>query len=149
MNINEKSILEAEVSRLRAEVQSHRAARLHNEHVAFCDGLSGVWPAWREAAIANLDHLAALPVAVEFGEGEDKAPLLDAFKALLSSLPPPVEFGEYATHDRAATGTGASVPFGAPAGFEVDPATLATHEKAVRYQKANGGSYTDAIGAVT
>lgn len=147
MDVNEKSSLEAEVSRLRAEVQGNRAARLHNEHVAFCDGLVGIRSGWREAVIANLDHLAALPVAVEFGEGDDKALLLDAFKAMLSSLPPPVMFGEFATNDRAATGA-ALRSFTVPSGCDVDPAALATHEKAVRHQKANGGSYEDAIKAV-
>ena len=113
--------------------------------MAFCDGLAGIWPAWREAAIANLDHLAALPVGVEFGQGEDKAPLLDAFKAMLSSLPPHVEFGEFATGKRAATGAGASSAFAAPAGCVVDPVAMRVHEAAVRHQRANGGSYADSV----
>ena len=95
MSINEKSSLEVEVFRLRAEVQRHQSAQLHGEHVAFCEDLAAqakLLPAWRDAVIANLDHLAAQPVAVEFGEGENKAPLLEAFKAMLSALPPNVSW---------------------------------------------------------
>lgn len=141
--------LQAENARLVAEMATLRAERIHDGHVAFCDGLVGVSAAWRDVAIANLDHLATQSVAVEFGEGEDKAPLLDGFKAMLSTLPSPVQFGEFATNERAVLGTGGSASFTVPTGCDVDPVALATHERARRHQKSNGGSYSDAVAAVT
>lgn len=148
MNTEQKPSLETENALLRAEVDRLKFQRVHAEHVAFCESLPGVWPAWRDAAIATLDHFALLPVPVEFGEGDSKAPLLDGFKGILAKFRPPVEFGEWATKERAALGNVAEAQFLAPAGCEVDPAAMEMHQKAVQYQKANGGTYEDAVRAV-
>ena len=146
----EKAALEAENLRLRNELAQHQAATAHAANVAFCEALTGVAPAWRAMTVATLDHLAAQPAVVEFGEGDAKAPLADQFKAFLQALRPVVEFGESATGDRAAGGTDAgTVAFAAPAGYAVDEATLAVHNKALAHQKANGCSYADAVKAVS
>lgn len=145
----EKAALEAENTRLRGQLATHQAAQLHAAHVAFCDGLPGVMPAWRDVAVATLDHLAAQPAVVEFGEGEARAPLADKFKAMLTALPAVVQFSETATGQRAAQGDIKPVEFAAPSGYDVEPMAMATHGKALAHQKANGGSYVDAVKAVS
>ncbi|MDD2809302.1 peptidase, partial [Rhodoferax sp.] len=98
----EKAALEAENQRLTAELAAAKAAAVHGAHVAFCDAQPGVLPAWRAVAVATLDHLAAQPEVVQFGEGAARAPLAEQFKAMLGSLPAVVQFGETATTGRAA-----------------------------------------------
>jgi len=92
----EKAALEAENTRLKSDLAANKAAQVHAAHVAFCDGQPGVLPAWRAVAVATLDHLAAQPAVVQFGEGDQKTPLADQFKAMLAALPPVVQFGETA-----------------------------------------------------
>lgn len=145
----EKTALEAENTRLRTELANHQAAQTHAANLAFCEGLPGVMPAWRALAVATLDHFAAQPAVVEFGEGDAKAPLADQLKAFLQSLPAVVQFEETATGARAAGGDTASVSFAAPAGYEVDEGTLAIHNKALAHQRAKGGAYADAVKAVS
>ena len=141
----QKAALEAENTRLRTELAAHKAAQLHAANAAFCEGLPGVLPAWRAVAVATLDHLDALPVPVEFGEGEQKAPLAAQLKAMFAALPPVVQFGEQATKARAADADDAPLAFAAPTGYTVDAAALARHHKALAHQKANGGTYMDAV----
>jgi hypothetical protein len=145
----EKAALEAENNRLRTELSANKASQMHAANVAFCDGLPGVMPAWRDVAVATLDHFAAQPAPVEFGEGDAKAPLADQFKAMLAALPAAVQFGETATGQRAALANAETVEFAAPAGYGVDAVAMVTHGKAVVHQKANGGSYVDAVKAVS
>jgi hypothetical protein len=140
-----KAALEAENTRLRTELAAHKAAQLHAANAAFCEGLPGVLPAWRAVAVATLDHLDALPEPVEFCEGEQKAPLAKQLKAMFAALPPVVTFGEQATKARAAAAADAPLAFAAPTGYTVDAAALARHHKALAYQKANGGTYMDAV----
>lgn len=101
----QKAALEAENATLRATLAKNQAAQTHAANVAFCEGVAGIRPAWMATTVAALDHFAAQPTAVEFGEGEARAPLLDAFKTMLLALPPAVEFGEVATAARAAAGS--------------------------------------------
>ena len=107
----EKAALEAENTRLKNQVTQFEASqaqalaeKTHAAHVAFCEDLADkaqLLPAAQALAVATLDHLAATAAAVEFGEGESKAPLLDSFKAYLAAQPAQVAFGEYATNERA------------------------------------------------
>lgn len=145
----EKAALEAENTRLRSELAANKAAQLHAANAAFCEGLPGVLPAWRAVAVATLDHLDAQAAPVEFGEGEAKAPLVEQLKAMFAALPPVVQFGESATAARAAQGPDDTVAFAAPAGYQVDGDALATHAKAQQHQKAHGGTYLEAVKAVS
>lgn len=76
--------------------------------MAFAEGLltSGrLAPAHQGMAVAVLDFMGGQAEVLEFGEGDDKAPLADAFKAFLEGLPVAPEFSEeVATKERAATG---------------------------------------------
>ena len=153
----EKAALEAENARLaselaasRARIAANEAAKAHNDNLAFCEALitqGRMLPAWRDMAVATLDHFAAQPAVLEFGEGEAKAPLADAFKGMLTALPVQVEFGESATTGKAA-GEAASVSFAAPQGFVVDPVGMAMHQRAKAYQAANKVDYVAAVAAV-
>jgi hypothetical protein len=145
----EKAALEAENTRLRGELAANKAAQIHAANVAFCEGQAGVLPAWRAVAVATLDHLAAQPEVVQFGEGDAIAPLADQLKAMLAALPAAVQFGESATKARAATAGDTSASFAAPQGFTANPAALSQHARALAYQKAHGGSFKDAALAVS
>lgn len=140
MTEEEKAVLQAENARLaadlaasRAQIAAASAAQAHTSHLAFCEDLVSqgrLLPAWREMAVATLDHFATHPAVVEFGEGEAKAPLPDAFKAMLTALPVQVNFGESAT---AANAAGAADTVSYAEG--TDPARIA-QDKAIRAHMA-------------
>lgn len=98
--------LQAEVDRLKAELsarqtadQSAARAALHREHVAFAESLvsTGRWKPARAALIVSaLDALHA-DTPLEFGEGEERAPLLPELQAALQELPVQVSFADIAT----------------------------------------------------
>ncbi len=91
----------ARIAELETAAQTARMQGIHSAHVAFCDALPGLAPAFRSVAVATLDHLAGQPAVVEFCEGDARAPLMDQVKAMLTALPSVVPFGEHATSDRA------------------------------------------------
>ncbi|TXT37405.1 MAG: hypothetical protein FD135_3636 [Comamonadaceae bacterium] len=146
----EKAALEADNKRLTAELAEAKATQLHATHVAFCDGQPGLLPAWRAVAVATLDHLAAQPEVVQFGEGADRAPLTDQFKAMLAALPAPVQFGEVATRERAAQGdaTGSAIDDDAQFAEGSDPERLAQHKAIKAHMAANNCDYSTAAHAV-
>lgn len=144
----QKTALEAENTRLRNELATHQATHLHAAHVAFCDGLPGVMPAWRDVAVATLDYLAAQPAVVEFGEGEARAPLADKFKAMLTALPEAVQFGETATGQRAAGANGADADADDVEFSESDPDRLAQHKAIRAHMTEHKVSYQVAAAAV-
>jgi hypothetical protein len=104
----EKAALEAENAKLRAQLAASAHASAHAAHVSFAEGLSVAGrlpPAHTGMVVAVLDHLATQPAVVEFGEGDEKGPVADAFRTFLEALPVAPEFSEeVATKERAATG---------------------------------------------
>ncbi|MCV2359638.1 peptidase [Paucibacter sp. TC2R-5] len=156
----EKATLEAENTRLRQELANAATAaakaRLdaaHAEGVAFAEGLAAqkiLGSAEIEVVVSALDAIAAHAessgAVLQFGEGEAKAPLLPAFKALLSARPPLVEGGMRATNGRAAGGEQEGpVAFAAPPGAIVRPERGALLVKVQDYQRAHPG--TDFVAA--
>lgn len=83
-----------------AEAEKKRAADArHAEHAAFAEGLvkeGKLLPSSKDVAVATLDYMGGQETVVEFGEGDSKKPLLDAFKEFLQAQPKQVEFGEVA-----------------------------------------------------
>lgn len=159
----ERAAIQAENDRLKADLKrlqdSQRAARVgaaHTEHVAFCERLvaGARLPAAHQAvAVALLDDLANRAedagAAVEFGEGEQRAPLAPALRQLLEQMPVRVEFGEHATGERAAGDQVSTVEFAAPAGATVRPERLALHRKVQAYQATHPNTdYVAALAAV-
>ena len=138
VNPEEKAALEAENARLRAELARQRQNSVHQEHIAFCEGLvsQGFAPAWSEFTVATLDHFAAEPL--EFGEGDARKPMLDTFKNFLKSLPPAVPLGEQVTSGQAAQ----SVDFS-------DPESIAAAARAYQAQAEQAGCPVPYAYAVT
>lgn len=147
--------LEAENARLRAEqVEFAEAERnriraaLHASHLAFSEGLiqaGKLLPAQKDICVATIDLIAGQENVVEFGEGDARQPLADAFKAFLAALPKQVEFAEVAK--AGASGAG-SVEFAAPRGYSIDPEKMETHLKALDYAEQNKCDYVTAVKAV-
>jgi hypothetical protein len=133
-----------------AEAEKKRAADVrHADHLSFAEGLvqaGKLLPASKEVAVATMDFMAAQEEVVEFGEGDAKKPLIDAFKAFLQAQPKQVEFAEVAGAGGDAGGT---VSFAAPSGYDVDADRLALHGKALAYQAANKTTYEAALAAVS
>lgn len=117
MSPEEKSRIEAENASLKRQL-AERSARekqereeaRHNGNVEFAEELIGkqiLKPKHKDAVIALLDTVSA-PGAngkeVEFGEGDDAQPLAEVVKGFLADQPKVVEFSEFATKSRAASG---------------------------------------------
>lgn len=146
----EKAALEAENARLKQQIEAaarERAAARHAEHAAFAEALARegrLTPAQGALCVALLDFVAGQDAAVEFGEGEAKQPLAEAFKAFLRQLPKQIEFGEVSGAEDAA----GSVGFSAPHGFTVDPSGLDLLQRAQAYAGAHKIGIEQALAAV-
>ena len=156
VTLEEKAALEAENAQMRQQL-ADRAARdksamtaaKHAEHAAFAEALvqeGKLLPVNKDVTVATMDFMAAQDATVEFGEGDAKKPLLDAYKASLQANPKLVEFGEVSGAGGDASGT---VNFAAPSGYDVDADRLALHGKALAYQTANKTTYEAALAAVS
>lgn len=137
----ENAALLARLAALEAS-QARQAADLrHQVNASFAEGLVAAGtlaPRHRDAVVAVLDHLAAAPQPVQFGEGEGAVPLLDAFRAALSDSAPVVQFGEVATAGRAA-GVGAG---------QVSDAEIARRARKWKDEQAQAGgsvSFAEAV----
>jgi len=157
----QKAALEAENAQLKqqladgaarteSEKRAAAATARHAAHASFAEtqvAAGRLTPAQQGVAVAALDALADAPV--EFGEGDAKKPIAEAFKELLAALPVQVEFAEAATKARAGAGTAATAEFAAPVGYSVDGASAATHRKALAHQAQHKTDYLTAVKAVS
>lgn len=131
----------------RAE-NERRAESIRQENVAFAEALvsQARIPAAMAAQVAAIGAQLQQTPDVEFGEGDAKKPIHQAFRELLQALPPSVEFGEFATRQRAVDGEQEGGD--GPAFSEADPERLAQHKKALAYAKAHNVTYAQAAAAV-
>ncbi len=140
--------LEAENAALKAKQAERAASACHDENAAFAEALTKegkLLPAHKGVAVAMLDNLASQETQVEFGEGDAKKPLADAFKEFLKAQPKQVEFGEIVKPE----GDAGTIEFSAPGGFAVDAERLEIHQKALAYQAAHPSTtYQTAVNAV-
>lgn len=151
----EKAALEAENARLKLEIDAAKArdkasasSGRHATHVAFAEGLVGagkLLPANKYVAVATMDFMADQEQVIEFGEGDAKKPLLDAFKDFLTAQPKQVEFAEVGAAGDAA----GVVSFAAPQGYGVDASRLELHGKALAHQAQHKTTYEAALAAVS
>jgi hypothetical protein len=150
MTTTREQQLEEEVRALKSQLSAVGSESLHAENVAFCESLTNIPYFMRSIAIANMDALSAMPEPIQFseGDGSESRPLLDAFKLLLSKIPCPIQFGEYATKERAADvgDLPENVDF---AGMNVDQDGLLVLSKAKRYQEAHKVDFVTAVKAVS
>jgi len=150
----EKAALEAENARLKQQIEAaaarERAAAAtarHAEHASFAEALARegrLAPAQSALCVALLDFVAGQDSVVEFGEGEAKQPLAEAFRTFLRQLPKQVEFGEVSGAEGGAT----SVGFSAPPGFTVDPNGLDLLRRAQAHAVAHKVGIEQALAAV-
>ena len=106
----EKTALEAENKRLSTLVEQHQtkerndaAATRHTANLAFAEGLVSagrLLPKHAEALIAALDFAEAGDTPLEFGEGDQRAPVVDGLKAIFNDLPKQINFAEQASKER-------------------------------------------------
>lgn len=140
-------------SQLQATAESQAAAARTAENTAFAERLVSegrLLPAAASTIVATLDHLAGLALPIEFGEGDQKKPLVQALKEQLQAAPQVVEFGETATRTRAGAGEQAGATAGAEIEFgeNVDPARLKQHQAAKEYAAKHNVDYATAAAAV-
>lgn len=155
----------AEAERLRTEVaqlttrattaETNLAQRdaeaTHAANVAFCERLATdgrLIQAELPVVAALLDHVQAAD-GIEFGEGSDKKPLVDAMRSFLEGLPKRVGTGEQATRERVAGQQGEvedeiSLAYAESA----DPERMAQHKKVLAYAKEHKVTYATAARAV-
>jgi len=149
--------LETENTRLKneqaafSEAEKKRGADVrHAAHVVFAEAqvaAGKLLPAQLDVAVATLDFMSGQDQSIEFGEGDAKKPLADAFKAFIEANPVLVSFGEAAAAESAAQGH--TVEFSAPGGYTVDAERLELHHKALAYQSQNKTTYDAALTAVS
>ena len=102
----QKAALEAENAQLKKDLadatardKAAQATARHTAHASFAEGLvkeGKLLPVHASVAVATMDFMAAQTDVVEFGEGDEKKPLIDAFKTFLTSQPKVVDFKEHA-----------------------------------------------------
>lgn len=129
--------------------KKHKVDARHTEHIAFAEGLikaGKLLPAHKDVTVATLDNLAGQESVVEFGEGDAKKPLVDAYKAQLQASPKLVEFAEVgADKDK---GAAANAEVSAPHGYQADQSRMEIHSKALAYSEQHKVDYVTAVKAV-
>lgn len=127
---------------------SNKAQTIHAANVAFADALTQagkLLPVHKDALVATLNTLDAPAATVEFGEGDAKAPLSSALKAMFEAMPKKVDFSEHGANKD----TGKVVSFAAPHGHTVSQEGLELNSKANEYAKTHKVDYLTAVNAVS
>ena len=149
MTEDEIKALQAENTRLKAEATQRaeqeakaKQDKLHADNVSFAEKLVGdgrLAPKAKSVVGAILDAISAgdKPVA----EGDIRTPLATAFKTLLDSTEPVLNFSEHATKDRVNT----EIKTTSAEFAEADPERLALHQKALELSKKEDISYDAAV----
>lgn len=140
---------EEDLTKRLAAVVEREAEIAHTDHVTFAEALVNegrLLPVLKDKVVAIFD---ALPghASVAFSEGAEKITAGAALREVLQALPKVVSFGEANLGEDPAGGKTAAF---AADGKDVDTAGLATHNKALEYQRAHPGTtYIDAVKAVS
>lgn len=156
----ESAVTEEEAARLREENEALKAAAAKREeaailadNVAFAESMAAEAriPAVLKGEVAAIGAQLQATPDVEFGEGDNKKPLHEAFRGLIKALPQQVEFGEQATRDRAAAaaagnGGGESTPVEFAEG--ADPDRVQQDKRIRAYAKEHKVDYATAAHAV-
>nr|VFK14980.1 MAG: hypothetical protein BECKLPF1236B_GA0070989_10712 [Candidatus Kentron sp. LPFa] len=113
--IQEKEALKAENARLKREAETAEAERTaraqaarHEANAAFAEDLlkeGRLAPKYKEVLVSTLDALGEPDgegAPAQFGEGEDRRPLVKAVREMLADGKEVVQFGEAATRDKGA-----------------------------------------------
>lgn len=142
---SENARLKAELAAANSEKQAAAATRRHADHVAYAEQLitdGQLAPKHKSAVVAFLDFADGDSV-IEFGDGDEKQPLAQAFKGFLSGLPKVVDFGEHATKGK--SGKGGDIGSAEFAEKQTDPERLSLHVDATALAAEKGISYEQAV----
>lgn len=149
----EIAALQAENDRLKGQVKQHqeqtRKARLdgiHQNHVAFAEGLISegrLLPKHAPALIAALDFAESSDQPLEFGEGTERQPVATGLKAIFSDLPKQIDFAEKASKGRHGGGSvKADLEFSEK---NTDPDRLDLHQRATALAAEKNIPYESAV----
>lgn len=144
----QNAALQRDADELRRREAERTAAAVLADNTAFAEQLvrEARIPAGQAALVAAVGVQLQQAADVQFGEGDARVPVHQAFRSLLSALPPLAGTGEQATRERAAE-AGASAQ--ADAEFsEADPDRLALDGQIKAYAAKHGMSYAQAAAAV-
>lgn len=110
VNATEQAALVAENKRLQTALDSHldqqrkdQAEQRHGKNLAFAEGLveaGKLLPKHTAALIAALDFAEAGDAPLEFGEGNQRKPVIEGLKALFDDFPKQINFAEQASKER-------------------------------------------------
>ncbi|MGG2141454.1 peptidase [Symbiopectobacterium sp. RP] len=128
-------------ARRQADSQARQQA-VHHANAAFADDLvthGRLAPAARSVMVAMLNFADAGEEPVSYTEGSITQPLGEAFRSLLKSAAPLVDFSEVATKDRRSP-TVHTTEFA-----DADPVKLALHQKAQALATSENISYEAAV----
>lgn len=142
--LDENAQLKTRLAALEAAEKKAHATAVNNENAAFAEQLVGearLSPAHKSQVVAILDRLAGVSDSQDFGEGEQKQPLTQVMRDLLSAAAPVVSFGEHATKDKAG-GAGHS---GVAEFADADPERLSLHMRADELAASKGITYEQAV----
>lgn len=143
------AVREADLATREASIAAREEKATRDEAAAFAESLvtdGKLLPASKDQVVSIL---TALPKGktVTFAEGGQQVDLSQALRDILSAQPQVVQFGET---DLGADPAGGRAAQFAADGKQVDTAGLATHEKALAYQRAHPGTeYLTAVHAVS
>lgn len=132
----EQAIAERERKARRSEVAEFVEAQITAGHVL---------PRERDGMIEFMGALND-DNAIEFGEGEAKTSIKPGawFREFVARLPQAVDYSERSAREEGDSARGGH--YQTPHGYDVDPARLALHEKALAYMEQHEGvDYTDAV----
>ena len=138
-----------QLAELRAADAQRKQAAVLAENTAFAESMASEAriPASMTAQVAAIGAQLATAQDVEFGEGDAKKPIGEAFRDFVRALPKQVEFGEQASRDRAA---GAVATDETPVEFAegADPERVALDKRIRAHAKEHGQDYVTAAHAV-
>ena len=142
---------QAALDRRQAALDERERKADHDANVAFADDLvdeGRLLPVSKDKVVGLLDSLSgAEPVSFTEKDAEVKAAPVDLLRDILKAQPKIVSFGAVDTGSD--PDVGRSIEFAAPDGRAVDAEGLATHSRALAYQRAHPGTeYLDAVRAV-
>lgn len=153
VNPTEKAALEAENTRLKNALDTHlaqqrkdQADQRHGKNLAFAEGLVSagkLLPKHTAALIAALDFAEAGDAPLEFGEGDQRKPVVEGLKALFDDFPQQINFAEQASKER-------SGDVHVPADLEfaeknTDPDRLVLHNRATALAAEKNIPYESAV----
>lgn len=153
VNPTEKAALEAENKRLQTALDTHLAQQRkdladqrHGQNLAFAEGLVGagkLLPKHTAALIATLDFAEAGEAPLEFGEGDQRKPVIEGLKALFDDFPQQINFAEQASKERSGD---VHVPTDLEfAEKNTDPDRLSLHNRAAALAAEKNIPYESAV----